>query len=522
MWAKNFSQQQLGGIATDLFHKYQLHARGIALLKSRVFWAAALALISLLGVAFGLDGLGLAGKTSLVVFAWAMIAWSILRLDETPVAIAGGLALVIFKATTAENFYAGMGDDLVWLLIASFILAAVLQQSGVAQRLVMQLLGAKDKDLQLGVRPLFTRVTWMIIATAFVVPSTSGRAALLVPVYLLLAQNIQAPSVRQGLALLFPTAILLSACASLLGAGAHLVAIDFMTQMQLPNLSYAHWALLGTPFALASCFAAMQLIVHLFVKPEALSQTIVIKAEAQAPLTREQWAVIGVTASTVLLWAIGPQFGLQATMVALLAVLAATTKALTGVALKAALKAVEWNLILFLAATMVMGEALLHSGAAQALADQAQALMPSAWRSHDVGVVLFVSLVSLLAHCVITSRTARAMVLLPTIAVPLAIGDISAQALIFVAVVASGFCQTFTVSAKPVAMFATQTESAFSAQDLWRLSTWLLPVMLGLLLVFALIVWPLLGLPLSTNSAHAMQCLPGAEQTLAHSRQVAR
>jgi solute carrier family 13 (sodium-dependent dicarboxylate transporter), member 2/3/5 len=518
MWAKANLQQQLGGIPAEFFSKHPLPPQVHAALTSRYFWAWVLALLSVLLVSLGLQSLSFTGKISLVVFAWAMIAWSILRLDETPVAIAAGLGLVAFKATSAESFYAGMGDDLVWLLIASFILAAVLQQTGVAQRAVMQLLGAKGKDLQLAVRPLFTRVTWMIIATAFIVPSTSGRAALLVPVYLLLAQNIQAPSVRKGLALLFPTVILLSACASLLGAGAHLVAIDFMTQMSLPNMGYAQWALLGAPFALASCFGAMHLIVHLFVQAQDIGQTIVIPAKPQEPMTRQQWVVVGIMAATVLLWATGPKFGLEATMVALLAVLAATSKVLTGVNLKAALKSVEWNLILFLAATMVMGEALLHSGAAKALADQIQGLMPNAWRANDLGIVVFVSVVSLLAHCVITSRTARAMVLLPTIALPLAVGGINAQALIFIAVVASGFCQTFTVSAKPVAMFATQTESAFSAQDLWRLSSWLLPIMLGLLLVFALIVWPLLGLPLSTNTAQALQCLPGAEQTLAHAR----
>jgi solute carrier family 13 (sodium-dependent dicarboxylate transporter), member 2/3/5 len=146
-----------------------------------------------------------------------------------------------------------------------------------------------------------------------------------------------------------------------------------------------------------------------------------------------------------------------------------------------------------------MGEALLHSGAAQALAQQVQGIMPDAWRSQPIAIVLFVSLISLLAHCVITSRTARAMVLIPTIAIPFALGQVNATALIFISVVASGFCQTFTVSAKPVALFANGTEGAITPDDLWRLSIWLLPMMLGLLLVFSLIVWPLLGMPLANN-----------------------
>ncbi len=479
--------------------QHHLRERCAKASRSRWMWAAVSALIAGAVIRWGVADLATEGKVALAVFVLCVIAWSILRLEETPVAIAGGLALIVFGATTPEAFYAGMGDNLVWLLIASFILAAVLKQSGVAQRWVMLALCAGKPQVQLSLSALFTRVTWMIIATAFIIPSTSGRAALLLPVYVLIAQLLPEQSARRGLALLFPTVILLSACASLLGAGAHLVAIEMMSKMQLDAPGFAKWALLGLPFAVASSFAAQQIILQLFVEPATQQKSIQLEMGEQAPYTRQQWAVTGILIATIVLWALGGSLELEAAVVALLAALAATTKKLTGISLKDALKAVEWNLILFLAATMVMGEALLHSGAAQALAAQVQGFMPQAWRNQPVAIVLFVSLISLLAHCVITSRTARAMVLIPTVAIPFALGEINAGALIFISVVASGFCQTFTVSAKPVALFASSTDGAITPEDLWRLSLWLLPVMAGLLLVFALIVWPLLGMQLTTD-----------------------
>ncbi len=486
--------------ASEYFHdyiaKHPLFKQSAQWSRSRWVWALVSALITGAAIYWGLDDLTIDGKVSLAVFALCVIAWSILRMEETPVAIAGGLGLIAFKATTPDAFYAGMGDNLVWLLIASFILAAVLKQSGVAQRWVMMALCAGKPQAQLNLRALFTRVTWMIIATAFIIPSTSGRAALLLPVFVLIAQLLPENSARRGLALLFPTVILLSACASLLGAGAHLVALEIMSQMAVDAPGFAMWAVLGLPFAIASSFAAQQIILQLFVEPADQQQSIQLEMGEQAPYTRQQWAVTGILIATMVLWTLGSILGLEAALVALLAALAATTKKLTGISLKEALKAVEWNLILFLAATMVMGEALLHTGAAQALADQVQGIMPDAWRSQPLAIVLFVSLISLLAHCVITSRTARAMVLIPTIAVPFAMGQVNVAALIFISVVASGFCQTFTVSAKPVALFANSSEGAIAPEDLWRLSLWLLPVMLMLLLVFAMIVWPLLGMPL--------------------------
>ncbi|MBS7806508.1 SLC13 family permease [Variovorax sp. PCZ-1] len=500
MTTSTFDRAALQQYFSRLVANEQLRTWGEKALHSRWLWAAVAILISSAAIYWGLDDLATTGKVSLTVFAACVIAWSILRLEETPVAIAGGLALIALNATTPEAFYAGMGDNLVWLLIASFILAAVLKQSGVAGRWVMMALCLGQPLVQLSIRALYTRVTWMIIASAFIIPSTSGRAALLLPVYVLIAQLLHAPSARRGLALLFPTVILLSACASLLGAGAHLVAVEMMSQMKLQVPGFAQWASLGVPFAVASSFAAQQLILHLFVEPAEQTQAVTLLAQEQPAFSRQQMAVAGILLTTILLWTFSGSLGLEPALIALLAALAVTTKKLTGISLKEALKAVEWNLILFLAATMVMGEALLHSGAAQALAGQVQELMPQAWRSQPIAIVLFVSLISLLAHCVITSRTARALVLIPTIAVPFAMGEVNVQALIFLSVVASGFCQTFTVSAKPVAMFANHEEAGISAADLWRLSLWLLPVMLVLLLVFSMMVWPALGMPLVTES----------------------
>jgi solute carrier family 13 (sodium-dependent dicarboxylate transporter), member 2/3/5 len=474
---------------------------------NRLAWAALLTLLSSTSIFFGLDGLATQGKVALLVFALAVIAWSVLRLDETPVAIAGGLALIVFKGITPEEFYSGMGDDLIWLMIASFMLAAVLRQSGVAERYVMRALCGKTDVVELSVRQLFTRLTWLMAATAFVIPSTSGRAALLLPLYLVVAQVLPQASLKRALALLFPTVILLSACASMLGAGAHLVAVDIMAKMQLQTIGFAHWALLGIPFALASCFGAMHIILQLFASETERSSAVLLQAPDQAPLTRQQKTVIGILLGTMALWIVGGFVGLQAAVVALAAALLATTKALTGVSIKEALKAVEWNLILFLAATMVMGEALLASGAAQMLAERARALLPAAWAEQSVALVLVVSLISLLAHCVITSRTARAMVLIPTIALPLAASGMNATALIFISVLASGFCQTFSVSAKPVTLFASKTDQAFNEADLMRLSLWLLPMMLALLMVFAFVVWPLLGLSVG-SAVVAPICTP--------------
>ena len=75
---------------------------------------------------------------------------------------------------------------------------------------------------------------------------------------------------------------------------------------------------------------------------------------------------------------------------------------------------------MFMAGTLVLGETLLNSGAATFLVDTAMAEVAGRIAVDPVLIVGFAVVVALLAHLVVTSRTARATVLIPTLALPLA------------------------------------------------------------------------------------------------------
>jgi solute carrier family 13 (sodium-dependent dicarboxylate transporter), member 2/3/5 len=473
--------------------RHPLLGRAVA----RPLLAAALAGLTWLLLTSELTPWPVPARVAVGVFTFAVIAWTVLRLADTPVALAACIALMGLGGATPQAFYASLGDSLIWLLIGAFVIAAVLQHSGLAERWALQAVaGARTAPR------LLMRLTWVISATAFIVPSTSARAALLLPVFLVLARAVDDARVVRAMALLFPSVILLSACASLLGAGAHLVAVDFMRRLGHDAPSFALWAWWAAPFAIVSSFAATALITALFLDRASRAKPLRLPSPTHQPLTRQQRGVFVVTLLTVAAWASGALHGVDATLVALLGALAITCRPLTGVDMKTALKKVEWNLVLFLAATLVLGEALLHSGAARALADALLDAVPLA-RWGAASVLMLATAIALLSHLLITSRTARALVLLPTVALPLAATGLNPALLIFVCVVGSGFCQTLAVSAKPVALFAraelpAELEDPRSSMDsaLLRLSLALLPLMALLLWAFAVVVWPLQGLPL--------------------------
>jgi hypothetical protein len=150
----------------------------------------ALLLLALLGAAlWSAHSLVPTARWTLLVFGAAIVAWTVLDWDETPVALGAAIALMRLGALKPEAFYAGLGDDFIWLLIGAFILAAVLQRSGWVARWTA--LAVRQAGTPAA---LFRRLTRVVVATAWLLPSTSGRAAVLLPVFLALLPWLPSPA----------------------------------------------------------------------------------------------------------------------------------------------------------------------------------------------------------------------------------------------------------------------------------------------------------------------------------------
>lgn len=154
----------------------------------------------------------------LIVTVMAVVGWVGTRLPDSLVALMAALALVVTGAQPQEALTDTLGEQIVWLLLAAFVIAAVVKEIGLAERLVAPLTRRSLSNL-----PFLLLTGAAISLTAFLLPSTSGRAALLLPVFLGLMSALPDARLAKPLALLFPTAILLSAGGSLIGAGAHVV-----------------------------------------------------------------------------------------------------------------------------------------------------------------------------------------------------------------------------------------------------------------------------------------------------------
>ncbi|GHH94704.1 SLC13 family permease [Streptomyces capillispiralis] len=457
----------------------------------------ALSLCALLAVPGNFPGLSGDARVTLAVFALATCAWIGTPIDDTYIALGAGLALTVTGVISSDTLFGTLGDSTVWLLICAFVLAAAVARTGLAGRAAAFLVGGART-----VRQLTHLTTAALVVTAFAVPATSGRAALALPVFLALAKALaDRKRLVVMLALLFPTVILLSAVATLIGAGAHLITVSVLWEATGERVGFTEWLLLGLPLAVASSHLAAEAVLLTTTRRADRAGPVHITAEeiqrhsdrpVTGPWTQAEKRCALLLATVVALWCSEPLHRVPPAVVALIGAVVAASPALGTVRLKDALRTVPWSLLLFMAATMAMGVALAESGAARWLVGG----MPS-----GITPVLFLAVViavSTAAHLVLQSRSARSSVLVPLVVAAAVGAGVNPVAAALASTAAAGFCHTLPASAKPVTLFADLPGTpTYTPRDLLRLSAVLAPLTAALVLLFAVAVWPLLGVPVT-------------------------
>ncbi|MFE7130679.1 SLC13 family permease [Streptomyces sp. NPDC057638] len=464
-------------------------------LRQGVTACLALSLVALLAVPGNFPGLGTDARITLAVFTLATAAWIATPIDDTYIALGAGLALTATGVLDSEELFAPLGDDTVWLLICAFVLAAAVARTGLAGRAAAFLVGGART-----VRQLVHLTTAALVVTAFAVPATSGRAALAMPVFLALAKVLaDRKRLVVMLALLFPTVILLSAVATLIGAGAHLITVSVLWESVGERIGFTEWLLIGLPLAIVSSHLAAEVVLLTTTRRADRQGPVEITAEqiqehseqpVTGPWSAAETRCASLLATVIALWCSEPLHRVSPAVVALIGAVVVASPAIGTVRLKDALKTVPWSMLLFMAATMAMGVALADSGAAKWLVGGVP-LDLSPWVF--LGVVV---LVSTAAHLVLQSRSARSSVLVPLVVAAAVGAGVNPVAAALASTAAAGFCHTLPASAKPVTLFAEiPGVPTYTPRDLLRLSVFLAPLTAALVLLFAVAVWPLLGVP---------------------------
>lgn len=429
-----------------------------------------------------------AARVVIAAFGWAVVLWLLGNVKDLYVAI--GAAVVAFIATGlpfGTSLRAAFNGTTL-TIVAAFVIAAAVRRVKLTEYAIGRLMSMPQTASS-----AINRVAAATTASVLVIPATSARAAITLPVVESMAERAS-PEFSKSIRTVVPVVVLTSAGASLLGAGAHIIAVELLQQSAGSSVNFVQWIMWCAPYALIATFLSVIVIKHRYLtKAERSLPLKLVSQTAPGAITRRQLGVAVVLVLVIAGWITASFVSMDIAVPAVIGTLALMLPPVRAITPVEAMRAIPWELLAFLCASLVLADIFVASGSAcyvvGPLIGGCQSFSDTPWV-----VVVLVILISLFAHLFIHSRSARSAVLVPLI-LPLAtVTGLNPVSLVLASTLAAGYCLTLPVCAKPLLMYAGP--DSFDRGDLLRLSVWLLPLNAGLLSLTAIFLWPVMGLPI--------------------------
>jgi anion transporter len=453
-----------------------------------------LVLVTAAAIGFGVTlptGLETDARLSLFAFGIAALLWATSKIEAGYVALVAAVFLALTGAIEQERLFETLGSKVVWLMIGAFIVGAAAEESGLAARLSLLAL-SKVKN----VRGMMWITSMILVPLTFLIPSTSGRAAVVLPMFKNLTSAAAMPAVTRALAILIPAVILVSTIASITGAGSHLIAIDLIAETSGQRISFGQWMLWGLPFALVAVAVTIWTVCRLFLTDAEQNMPVVVDLPKAAAMDAKEKYVLAVFAAMIAFWMAEPLHGFEIATGSIIGALAVCAPGVGVISWKKAAKAVSWPLVVFVGAALLLGEAIIDTGAAEWLVSAKFAATGLQNGGSSLAIIAGLSVLGLTAHIYMTSHAARTTALLPPLLLLAAELKIDPVAVAFLATVGINYCLTFPVSSKALLMFQEMDGDNRMPTDLLHLSAILLPAHLVLMVLFYFGYWQHVGLAL--------------------------
>lgn len=432
------------------------------------------------------------GKVSLMCF---ILALGLFVLSKMPAGLAGMLCLVIavLLGIPEDMLFNAFNQHIVWLMIGAFIISAVIETSGLLDRLVGWMSKYCDSMLR---AVIFIMIT--VLFMTFTIPSTSSRAAAFIPIFK--ALKMQFSKYTSFLGLLIPIMILMLTNATLIGAGSHLIGIGILESQTDSHITYLDFLLWGLPFALIVSVITVT-IMYWRIKPEdSLSLTTYennqLMRRSKQPFTQKEKTALILIGVTILLWLTESLHGFDIAFITIAMSFVMLLPQFNLIGWSSALKKVSWSLIFFVASATVLGKLLVKYKVIAYFQKHMIEVLHDIPTTNEGVLIFLISVISVLSHLLITSHTTRAVVLIPVFLLLSQLFNLNDVAVVFIALIGINYCVTLPVSSKALLIFYELKERPFTTKQLAQLSIWLMPVYVGIMVAFYFIYWQFTGLHL--------------------------
>ena len=475
------------------------------------------ALAVALVVAFAIDlmplpaGLSESGQRTLAILAFAVIVWLTEALDYavSAVLIAALLALALGNAPVGDDpkvllgtaralgkALSGFSNSALALVGSALFLSVALTATGLDRRIAyrtLDLVGTSAKGVLIG-------TIAVNIVLSFMVPSTTARAACVVPIMtgMIVAFGVDRRSVfAASLMVMVAQAGGVWNIGIMTAAAQNMLTIGFMQKILNGSPTWMEWLIAGAPFSIVMSFLLFFLVRRLMPPEkehiEGGKEAVHKALSAMGPMTGPEWRLLVTIAVLIAFWVTEKKLhSIDTTTITIVGLAVLLLPKIGVMTWPQVQKQVPWGTLMVFGVGISLGTALLDTKGATWLADQVvQGLHLESVGAF--GVFAGLSLFLIVVHLGFASAGSLTSALLPIlIAVLQRLGgdiNVMGMTLLLGFVVSFGFILPINA---PQNMVCLGTET-FTSKQFTKVGIWLTVIAYIVLLVFALTWWKFLG-----------------------------
>lgn len=309
--------------------------------------------------------------------------------------------VAIFKLIPTDVLFSGFGSTAVWLIISGFVIGAAISISGLGKKLAL----AISPYLTSSYARLITGLVFSAMLLGFVMPSSVGRAVVLIPIGMALAEQVGfAPGSkgRIGIATALALSCNMPSFAVLPANIPNMILAGSSETLYDISFNYTEYLLLHFPIlGIVKSMLIVLLVLRIF--PASISTT-----NAFAPLEQDeqfdskiQKRVAVLLSITLLFWITDSIHGISPAWIGLATAVILLTPKWGVVTPKSFNSSVDFGTIIFVAAALGLGALVNASGLGEYLGDNFSHLMPAS-DSHSLLHFMALSLISTFTGLVTT------------------------------------------------------------------------------------------------------------------------
>ncbi|MEG6614936.1 SLC13 family permease [Peptococcaceae bacterium 1198_IL3148] len=365
------------------------------------------------------EGLTAAGRASLAVMGWATTIW---LTSALPLSISGLGIPVLLMLTGAmpkiPEAFGGFTQNVTFLILGCFILAAVMQTTGLDRRIALGIVSkVKPK-----VGSLLKGVLGAHLVTAVLVPATNARGAVFLPIISglnsLFDKKGEGARARKALTMVgIGFASLASGIVLMHSHMSNVIVAQTINQaMGKDVITWGTWAWMNWP--LLGVMVILYYWVNWVLKTKNIEvpggmEEIQRQKNSLGKMTFTEWVVLIAFSLAIILWATEKIHGLSMAVVTLGAVMLLFIPGLTNLSWKKVQSNTIWGTWLLLCGSLSLVSAFSKTGVDTWLASHLVGVAP-AWGW--IGVTLFVCIVVQILRLGIVSNVAAVTLLAPVVA----------------------------------------------------------------------------------------------------------